>query len=57
VVWGDDDRLILLANGRRETSKLPQSRFVVIPQAGHIPMEERPEEWLRIVLPFLEGQK
>jgi pimeloyl-ACP methyl ester carboxylesterase len=54
VVWGEDDRIILLENGRRATARLPRSRFASIPGAGHIPMEEKPEEWLRIVLPFLE---
>jgi pimeloyl-ACP methyl ester carboxylesterase len=55
-VWGEDDRIVLLENGRRATARLPHGRFVSIPQAGHMPMEERPEEWLRIVLPFLEKE-
>lgn len=57
VVWGADDRIILMRNGRQGTAKLPHGRFVVIPDTGHIAMEERPEEWLRIVLPFLEGRE
>jgi pimeloyl-ACP methyl ester carboxylesterase len=57
VVWGEEDQVIPLRDGRRATAKLPRGRFASIPEAGHIPMEERPEEWLRIVLPFLaEGR-
>jgi pimeloyl-ACP methyl ester carboxylesterase len=57
VVWGSDDRIVFLADGRRGTSVLPHSRFVVIPDAGHLPMEEKPAEWLRIVMPFLAGDQ
>ena len=55
VVWGADDQIILLEDGRRGTSVLPHGRFVVIPDSGHIPIEEKPAEWLRIVMPFLTG--
>ncbi len=55
VVWGADDQIVSLPAGRRGTSVLPHSRFVVIPDTGHIPMEECPAEWLRIVMPFLTG--
>jgi pimeloyl-ACP methyl ester carboxylesterase len=57
VVWGADDRAIPMQDGRRETAKLPHSRFVVLPDTGHIAMEEKPEEWLRTVLPFLLGDR
>ncbi|HEX3527983.1 MAG TPA: alpha/beta hydrolase [Thermoanaerobaculia bacterium] len=55
VVWGADDQVILLPAGRRGTSVLPRGRFVVIPDSGHIPIEEKPAEWLRLVMPFLTG--
>jgi len=55
VVWGADDQVILPEDGRRGTSVLPHGRFVVIPDSGHIPIEEKPAEWLRIVMPFLTG--
>lgn len=43
VVWGAEDRLIPVAEGRKATEKIPCHRFVVFPETGHMPMEERPE--------------
>jgi len=57
VVWGSDDQIVSLPDARRGTSVLPHGRFVVIPDTGHIPMEEKPAEWLRIVMPFLTGDR
>ena len=57
VVWGAQDEVVALATGRRATAKLPRSELVVIDQCGHLPMEEKPEELLRAVLPFLEHHR
>jgi pimeloyl-ACP methyl ester carboxylesterase len=52
VLWGEEDELISFAAGRRAAETL-RARFVPFPKTGHVPMEERPEEWLEAVLPFL----
>lgn len=57
VVWGAQDAVVSLATGRRATAKLPRSELVVIEACGHLPMEEKPEELLRAVLPFLENHR
>lgn len=57
VVWGAEDRLISAQAGRRAAARMPDSEFVLMKGIGHAPMEERPEELLRIVLPFLERQE
>jgi pimeloyl-ACP methyl ester carboxylesterase len=57
VVWGAEDVLISVDTGRRVSARLPRSTFVVLEKTGHIPMEERPEELLALLLPFLEGQR
>lgn len=57
VVWGAEDELISVESGRRAAARLPHSEFAVMDGVGHVPMEERPEELLRIVLPFLERQR
>lgn len=56
VIWGAQDRVISLESGRRATARMPRAEFVVIDECGHLPMEEKPEEVLRAVLPFLERQ-
>jgi pimeloyl-ACP methyl ester carboxylesterase len=56
VVWGAQDTLISVESGRRAAARMPRAEFVVIDQCGHLPMEEKPEELLRAVLPFLKSQ-
>ncbi|MBW8874805.1 MAG: alpha/beta fold hydrolase [Acidobacteria bacterium] len=57
AVWGAEDQLISLASGQRAVARIPGSEFVVIERCGHLPMEERPEELLKAVLPFLERHR
>jgi pimeloyl-ACP methyl ester carboxylesterase len=54
VVWGSDDKVISVNAGRRAAGQFPHGEFVVLERTGHIPMEERPEELLQVMLPFLE---
>ncbi|HEY4593333.1 MAG TPA: alpha/beta hydrolase, partial [Thermoanaerobaculia bacterium] len=54
AIWGAEDELISVASGRRSVTRIPGAEFVVIEQCGHLPMEEKPEELLKAVLPFLE---
>jgi pimeloyl-ACP methyl ester carboxylesterase len=56
VVWGAQDQVISVEAGRQAAARMPQAEFAVIDRAGHIPMEERPEELLRLALPFLKRQ-
>lgn len=53
LVWGGCDRVVPLAAGRRLTEQLPHADLVVIPGAGHLPYEEYPEEFNRIVSEWL----
>lgn len=56
VVWGAEDQLISAESGRRAAARMPNAEFALLEKTGHVPMEERPEELLRLVLPFLERQ-
>jgi pimeloyl-ACP methyl ester carboxylesterase len=53
VVWGEADALIPAA-GARETStnQIPESRFVLLPDAGHAPMEDAPRELAAVLRRF-----
>lgn len=57
VVWGAEDVVVPKELGRNAAARLPRGEFALMEKTGHIPMEERPEELLRIVLPFLERQR
>ncbi len=53
LVWGDEDRLIPFAHGRRLLRAIAGARLEVVPASGHMPFIERPDEFLRVVRPFL----
>ncbi|HEY2747677.1 MAG TPA: alpha/beta hydrolase [Polyangia bacterium] len=53
IVWGDEDRLVPLGHGRRLVRAIADARLEIVPACGHMPFIERPEEFLRVVRPFL----
>jgi pimeloyl-ACP methyl ester carboxylesterase len=55
LLWGEDDELIAVAAGRKAAAAM-RAEFIAFPKTGHVPMEERPEDWLRAVLPFLQAR-
>lgn len=57
VVWGAEDRVAKPELGRAHAGLLPDHRFVTIEEAGHSPMEEQPDEFLRVVIEFLEARE
>jgi pimeloyl-ACP methyl ester carboxylesterase len=57
AVWGAEDQVVSLASGRRAVARIPGAELVVIEQCGHLPMEEKPEELLGALLPFLERHR
>ncbi len=57
VVWGSDDRVIPVSDGSQAARRLPRGEFATIPNAGHMPMEDRPEEVLQLLMPFLSAHR
>lgn len=55
VVTGDTDRIVPTEQSVRLAGELPNARLVVIPQAGHVPHEERPDLFLQAVADFLQA--
>jgi pimeloyl-ACP methyl ester carboxylesterase len=55
VVWGAEDQLVPIADGRDFAARIPGARMVVIPACGHAPCIENPEAFLAAVRPFLDG--
>jgi len=52
LVWGAQDGVIKLEEGRRLRASLPDARLVVFESCGHLPQEEMPERFAREVLEF-----
>jgi pimeloyl-ACP methyl ester carboxylesterase len=55
VLWGATDVWIPLTYGRRMALELPSAALVVIPDAGHNVMEERPDELNRSLIDYLRN--
>jgi len=49
IIWGDEDRVIPVANGRRLERDLPNAHLFVIERCGHLPQEERPDEVIALM--------
>ena len=53
VLWGKQDRILPPDEGFRLATEIPVARLVVLPDTGHIPQEETPEQFSRAVSSFL----
>ena len=55
VVWGDADRIVDPGYGRAYAAAIPGARFELLPETGHLPQLESPEQLLRAVWGFAEA--
>ena len=56
IVWGEHDSVIPVRDGHTLHHAIPDSRFVVIKDCGHVPQEEKSEVFSRVVSRFLGGE-
>jgi pimeloyl-ACP methyl ester carboxylesterase len=54
ILWGANDSAIPVEQGQRLCRDIRTSTLVIIPNCGHIPHEEAPDESLEAILNFLE---
>ena len=54
VIWGEADRMIPVEHGEAYAKAIPDARFLVIPESGHLPQLEAPEKLLAAVWDFAE---
>ncbi|MES2918467.1 MAG: alpha/beta hydrolase [Pseudomonadota bacterium] len=55
VIWGEQDRLLHVENGKVFQRYIPDARLLVLPGIGHMPMAEAPEDTGRAIIGFIEG--
>lgn len=53
LIWGSKDRVVDLGSAEIMSQQLPGARVAIMKGAGHLPYEENPEEFSRIVREFL----
>jgi pimeloyl-ACP methyl ester carboxylesterase len=56
LIWGENDRVVPLAHGRRLAAELPDARLITFPGCGHLPHEECPDAFNAAVLDFLRSR-
>jgi pimeloyl-ACP methyl ester carboxylesterase len=54
-IWGDHDALIPAAFSRHVAEWLPSAEQVIIPECGHVPQVERPQETNALLMDFFAG--
>jgi pimeloyl-ACP methyl ester carboxylesterase len=55
IIWGEQDSWIRVSLGRRLHQAMPGSHLIVYEDAGHVPMEELPEQSASDARRFLTG--
>ncbi|MBM4287519.1 MAG: alpha/beta hydrolase [Deltaproteobacteria bacterium] len=53
IIWGENDQILALSSGQRLHYDIKKSEFVIIPESGHNPHEEKPAETIRAMASFL----
>lgn len=56
IVWGERDTLVPLSHAWELRRSIPNARLAVLRGASHNPMVDRPADFNRLVLRFLEGE-
>jgi len=56
IVWGGDDRIVPIADGRDFAAKIKGARLAIVPDSGHGPMIEKPHAFLDAVSGFLAAE-
>jgi pimeloyl-ACP methyl ester carboxylesterase len=53
IIWGENDPAIPLEHGQRLHRDIQNSQLVIIPNCGHMPQEESPDETVKALLNYL----
>ena len=56
IIWGEHDAEIPLRDGEHLHREIPGSRLIVFRRCGHLPQEEYPREFTRLVAEFAGGR-
>ena len=54
ILWGEEDQWIPVGDAEKFKAAITDSKVVIMPKTGHVPMEERPFESVSIFLDFIQ---
>jgi pimeloyl-ACP methyl ester carboxylesterase len=55
IIWGESDGLVPPSYAEDFHANIKDSRVVIMKEAAHMPMHEKPDEWVSLVREFLSG--
>ena len=53
ILWGENDAWIPVSDAPKFKEAIQNAQVVIMPETGHVPMEERPKKSLGIVMDFI----
>ncbi|MCP4723615.1 MAG: alpha/beta fold hydrolase, partial [bacterium] len=56
LIYGTEDKTISSSTIEKIREKIPQTKYVAIPEAGHIPQYERPDLVDPVIIDFLKDK-
>jgi pimeloyl-ACP methyl ester carboxylesterase len=57
IIWGENDRFFPPAYGEAWQKAIPGSRLAVLPRCGHLPIQEKSEEFVALVSEFCAKER
>ncbi len=57
ILWGEDDIIIPIEQGRKIESAIPDARLIAYPGVGHAAQEEAPEQTVADAIAFLQTHR
>ncbi len=56
IIWGEKDRVLSIENGQKLNQIIHSSQLQIVPQCGHVPQEECPEQTYKILEKFVSNE-
>lgn len=53
LIWGEHDVITPLENWKQYVAEFPDAELRVVPDCGHSPMIEKPDEWMDLLMDFM----
>jgi pimeloyl-ACP methyl ester carboxylesterase len=57
IIWGESDSVVPIRDGYSLHDSILNSRFVILPNCGHLPQEEKSDLFCKLVLGFSRDKK
>lgn len=57
LLWGEQDTVVPVSHGKAFEAAIPGSKLIIYPDAGHLPMEETPEQVAQDIGKWIEKSR